>query len=98
MGIFSFKNTPKPRGFRYKPIYWDKEKEDREAAGETVEETSHHIHRGSFRREADRKGLPRRSKNQQMLMWKLLAALFALIVITIYLIVNGGSYFSLYFG
>lgn len=104
MGIFSFSNTRKPRKFNHIPIYWNPEKEklkelqDKHAA-ENNEASAYQvgIQRGSFRKYNDRAELGKATSAQRKLMLKLIFALFVLLILATYLILNGSAIISLYF-
>lgn len=102
MGLFSFKQTQKPRRFNHIPIYWNPEKEDLKELEEKHQkkddgEYKIGIQRGSFRKLADRSHLDERYRKQRKLMYKLVFALILLILLAVYLIINGNAIFSLYF-
>lgn len=104
MGIFSFGNTRKPRRFNYSPIYWDPEKEkikemEEKHRAEKNDDSTYHvgIKRGSFRKQSERADLGKKTKEQRKLMIKLMFALFVLLLLALYLILNGSAIFSLYF-
>lgn len=106
MGFFSFKNTPKPRRFNHIPIYWDPEKEKREEReasiekelrGNTNDEYSPKITRGSFRKYSERLNIDEDTKTNRKLIVKLFVALFLLIILGICIFVNSEAIYSLYF-
>jgi hypothetical protein len=103
MGIFSFKSTPKPRRFNHVPIYWNPEKEkldeikSRYSTNEDGEEYKIGIQRGSFRKYADRVNLGKNKVRNQKMMYRLIFALIVLLLLGLYLIINGNALISLYF-
>ena len=64
-----FPKVPKPREWDYRPIYYDKDKEERK-------ERKEHLHRGSFREEHEKNMTElRQRKKSKLAFWIALLAL-----------------------
>lgn len=64
-----FPKVPKPREWDYRPIYYDKDKEERK-------ERREHLHRGSFREEHEKNMTElRQRKKSKLAFWIALLAL-----------------------
>lgn len=69
-----FPKVPKPREWDYRPIYYDKDKEERKE----------HLHRGSFREEHEKNMTQlRQRKKSKLAFW---IALLAMLIIAFYVI------------
>ncbi len=106
MGIFSFRNSLKPRRFNHIPIYWDPEKEKREEREAAIEkeiannkdgEYTPKLARGSFRKYSERLDISERTKANKKLFIKLFFILFVLVLFGIYIFANSDAIISLYF-
>ena len=72
-----FPKVPKPREWDYRPIYYDKDKEERK-------ERKEHHHRGSFREELEKNMTQlRQRKKSKLAFW---IALLAMLIIAFYVI------------
>ena len=72
-----FPKVPKPREWDYRPIYYDKDKEERK-------ERKEHLHRGSFREEHEKNMTQlRQRKKSKLAFW---IALLAMLIIAFYVI------------
>lgn len=72
-----FPKVPKPREWDYRPIYYDKDKEERK-------ERKEHLHRGSFRKEHEKNMTQlRQRKKSKLAFW---IALLAMLIIAFYVI------------
>lgn len=71
-----FPKVPKPRGWDYRPIYYDKDKEARK------DRRLARLHRGAFREEHEKNmSAYRQRKKSKLLLW---IALFAMLVYVFY--------------
>ncbi len=72
-----FPKVPKPREWDYRPIYYDKDKEERK-------ERREHLHRESFREEHEKNMTQlRQRKKSKLAFW---IALLAMLIIAFYVI------------
>lgn len=105
MGLFNM-GINKPKQFNHIPIYYDPEKEQLEKVrkeadeGNIKEDGEYHvgIRRGSFRKVEDRNDVFSRIAEHHREIVKLSVLLFVLVLIGIFVYVNGGQLISLYLG
>ncbi len=106
MGLFSFRNTQKPRRFNHIPIYWNEEKEKREEREVSAEKAAlskknktytPSIKRGSFRKYSERLDVEKKTSATRKSTIKLMIALFLLFILGLFIFINSNAIYALYF-
>lgn len=99
MGVFTFFKTRKPRQFNYKPIYWDKELEERQEKVKKNEPDPGKsiITKGFLREGYQKQDIQKRMNAIRKQYFRLFFILAVLFLLVLFLVVYGDGIFSLYF-